>query len=141
MLTHSQAKSIAEARWGRGGTNSYRTTRRGAFYFSCSCHGGFVIDARTLTPEERVAIERYVSPDKARIYSWDGHQVLMHPYRNSGAKVALDATVEDFDFFLLEEDCDWCLAYLFTTIKHRVKPAKSEDAQRTFDQWIKGRVA
>ncbi|WP_454287224.1 hypothetical protein [Rhizobium arsenicireducens] len=140
MLNHSQARSIAEARWGRGGTNSEPTTRRGAFYFSCSGHGGFVIDARALTPEERAAIEPYVSFDTAKSYTWGRHQVLMHPYRTTGAKVALDAVTEQFDFLLLEEDCDWCLAYVFTGIRHRNKPAKGEYAQRTFDQWIKPRI-
>lgn len=43
FLTHSLARSIAEARWGRGGTQSYPVNRR-HYYFACSGHGGFVIE-------------------------------------------------------------------------------------------------
>ncbi|KQS84296.1 hypothetical protein [Rhizobium sp. Leaf383] len=140
MLTHNQARVIAEAVWGRGGTHSEPVNRPGAFYFSCSGHGGFVIDQRALKDEELLAISPHVNFEDARIYSWGKRKTLMHPYRTTGARVSAMAREEDFKFFLLEEDCDWCLAYIFTGIRHRYKPAKEEAAQQTFDQWIKPRM-
>jgi hypothetical protein len=136
MLTHSQARSIAEAVWGRGETHSYRTTRPGAFYFSCSGHGGFVIDVACLTDEELVAISPYVNLEEAELFKWGRKSLFSHPYRRRGGRYSIAATRHVIKFILLEEDCDWCLAYLFTGIRHRDKPAKGEDAQRTFDQWI-----
>jgi hypothetical protein len=137
MLNHTQARSIAEARWGRGGTHSYGVNRPGAFYFSCSGHGGFVIDARSLTDEELIAISPYIELEDATLYKWGRERKLMHPYRTHSFKVSACAELEHFKFFLLEEDYDWCLAYLFTGIRHKEKPSTTEAAaQRTFDQWI-----
>lgn len=141
MLTHSEAKTIAEAAWGRGGTHSEPTTRQGAFCFSCSGHGGFVIDQRALTDEELLAISPYVSFEDATLYTWGKRRTLMQPYRTKGARVSAMSREETFKFFLLEEDCDWCLAYLFTGIRHKKKPADLEAAQRTFDQWIRPRMS
>jgi len=53
LLTREQATGLAESLWGTGGTASDRTNRDGAFCFSCSAHGGFVIDDRALTGRER----------------------------------------------------------------------------------------
>lgn len=141
MLNHSQARSIAECLWGRGGTHSEPINRPGAFYFSCSGHGGFVIDTACLTDEELEAIKPYVSIEQATEYTWGNRSVFMHPYRRRSSKVSVMAIQKTVLFFVLEEDCDWCLAYLFTGIRHKNKPAKGEDAQRTFNQWIKPRVA
>ena len=63
MITHSQARSMAEANWGRGGTKSRRTNRTGAFYFSCSSHGGYIIDGRAMSEEARKAISAYREPE------------------------------------------------------------------------------
>ncbi|TGR74839.1 hypothetical protein EN836_33120 [Mesorhizobium sp. M1C.F.Ca.ET.193.01.1.1] len=138
MLTHSQARSIAEAVWGTGGTHSTRTNRNGAFYFSCSSHGGFVIDARCLAHDEYARIRRYVDPEQAEDYG----KAVNHPYRRRSFKVthAQLCNREDFEFFLLEEDCDWCLAPLMADIRTLDGRMTNEDAQRTFDQWIAPRA-
>lgn len=130
MLTHSQARSIAEARWGRGGTHSYRTNRRGAFYFSCSSHGGFVIDARALQDEEFICIYRYVEPEWATQYGTK----IMHPYRTRTLRTYHPP--KPFRFFLLEEDCDWCLAPHFAGINLIQRPFDPDHVKRTFDQWL-----
>lgn len=135
MLNHSQARIIAEAMWGRGGTSSEPTNRTGAFYFSCSGHGGFVIDTRALTDEELVAISEHVDPEEASIYSWRRRQILIHPYRTRSVIVPLIAEREDFKFILLEEDCAWGLAYICTGIRHRNKPAAAEHVQATFERY------
>lgn len=130
MMTHSMARSIAEAAWGRGGTHSYRTNRYGAFYFSCSGHGGFVIDARALSDEQYIKISKYVPPQQATQYGG----AVMHPYRTRSLRTVHPP--KPFKFFMLEEDCDWCLAPLFANINLVERPFSMELAQRTFDQWI-----
>lgn len=62
------ARHIAEMMWGTGGTSSYRTNRRGAYYYSCSSHGGYVVDSRVLSQREIARIDRYIRPDMLRLY-------------------------------------------------------------------------
>ncbi|MER8983945.1 hypothetical protein [Mesorhizobium sp. M0843] len=135
MLTHSQARSIAEALWGTGGTNSSRTNRAGAFYFSCSGHGGFVIDARALTHEEYLKFRLHKDPEQAQDYG----KAIMHEYRRRSFKVTPTqlANMQDFEFFVLEEDCDWCIAPLMAGIRTLDGYMTDEAAQNTFDRWIK----
>ncbi len=133
MMTHTQARTIAEAAWGRGGTTSYRTNRFGAFYFSCSSHGGFVIDARALSDDQYIAISKYVRPEQATAYGGS----LMHPFRRYRLRTAHPP--KPFKFFMLEEDCDWCLAPLFAGINLIHNPFSDDQAQRTFDRWISSR--
>lgn len=53
VIKHSHARNIAERTWGRDGTTARRTTRPGFYFFSCSGHGGYVVEAQRLTEEER----------------------------------------------------------------------------------------
>lgn len=140
MLTYTQARSIAEARWGRGGTHPHRTTRSGAFYFSCSGHGGFVIDISTLTDAELVAISPYVDIEEAELFKWGRKSLFSHPYRRRGGRYSICASRTVIKFILLEEDCDWCLAYLFTGIRFAKQKDLMVEAQRVFDAWIKPRM-
>ncbi|RUU78233.1 hypothetical protein [Mesorhizobium sp. M7A.F.Ca.MR.362.00.0.0] len=139
MLIHSQARSIAEALWGTGGTHSARTNRAGAFYFSCSGHGGFVIDARCLAHDEYARLCKHAEPEQAQDYG----KAIMHSYRKRSFKVTPTqlANMQDFEFFLLEEDCAWCLAPLMAGIHTLDGYTTCEVAQKTFDQWIKKEAA
>lgn len=56
-------------------------------------------------------------------------------------KISLLAEVETIRFILLEEDCDWVLAYKFTGIKHRRKPAEPTYVERIFNQHFKDKAA
>ena len=58
-----QARPIAELMWGRGGTNAMKTNRRGAYYFSCSSHGGYLVCAKDLTDAERRSLDPYIKPE------------------------------------------------------------------------------
>ena len=107
LLTYEQARQLAEEEWGRGGTDSHPTNRPGAYYFSCSAHGGFVIDTRTLTDTEFLCISKYVQPH----------------FRPPFPRV-----------FLLEEDCNWCLAPYFAGINLIDKPFRDELIKSTFDR-------
>lgn len=57
-------RRIAESMWGRDGTTGYRTNRRGAYYYSCAGHGGYIVDADSLTASERSSIEKYIKPSE-----------------------------------------------------------------------------
>jgi hypothetical protein len=54
------SRRIAEQMWGRDATE-YKTNRKGARYFSCSQHGGYVVDSRCLTDEEKDRIQPYMN--------------------------------------------------------------------------------
>lgn len=139
-LKSANARQIAEARWGRGGTHAYKTNRRGAYYFSCAGHGGFVIAADALTQEEYDAISQYVEPMTATVYARnDNDKVLLywHPFRVNTGKIrnygAAGYKMVEEEFFLLEEDCDWALAVKFADI--RVEGMTKELAEKTFYNW------
>lgn len=143
LLTSAEARQIAEATWGRGGTTTYKTNTRGTFYFSCSGHGGFVIDARVLSDDQRARLAQFVSFDSATRYFAPYGRVygLMTPYRSKSFKVPYDHKTENFDIVLLEEDCAWSLAYVMTTIRRKDdldEPRATEvavAAAKTFWDW------
>ena len=142
LLTSTEARQIAENLWGRGGTSSTRTNTKGAFWFSCSGHGGFVIDTRVIKPEQLENLLKYASTAKVTRYSTTYGKVLglMTPYRSKGIRVPVDYKAEVFDIVVLEEDCDWSLAYMFTTVRMKVEKTGEEvvaaEAAHTFWQWF-----
>lgn len=117
MLNHSQARQIAEAMWGRGGTNSRPTQRPGAFYFSCSGHGGFIIDAKAINPNPE-----YPEPEEYRLY---GNKLWW-----AGRRTTLRTRHEPLygKYYAFEEDCDWCLPVKFAGIW----PEKRQVAEEAF---------
>jgi len=146
-IGHSQARGIAEALWGKGGTNSERCNRPGAFYFSCSGHGGYVVDASILTEQERAKIEEVRSPEPVKILV-QGNRVIgvSNPFTGSRSFRYNSAfgTPEwrAHPVFLFEEDCDWSILEHLTDIrsawslkKQREDPEKhSEEVSRMFEQ-------
>jgi len=61
------ARRIAEAMWGTGGTNATKTNRRGAYYYSCSAHGGYVVSGDCLTEEEKAKLHEYITPEHLNV--------------------------------------------------------------------------
>lgn len=126
LLSGSQARSLAEALWGPRGTTAYRTNRSGAFHFSCSGHGGFVIDDRALTNQERAHLQAAgFKPDACwGVLDADGQIVtIRHPdsqalrprpvsYRAGRGEVPS----HDIPAWVFEEDCDWAAVPVFTGI-------------------------
>ena len=110
MLTHPQARAIAKSQWGAVNASVKVLTHRGAFYFSCASHGGFVIDARTFTEEQRKRLEEFATIEIATTHrSPKDGTVFNHPYRQRAARVASRWPVDTIPFFLFEEDQAWCL--------------------------------
>jgi len=140
MITHSHARSMAEANWGRDGTNSRRTNRTGAFYFSCSSHGGYIIDGRALTEEERTALAAFREPVMTTdVYDpvEDRVRAVFNPFslRNRTVKTLAHWHQRDVEIWAFEEDCDWCLPVIFAGIT--TGGNEPEHALGTFQRWMK----
>lgn len=139
-LTSSLARATAEARWGRGGTTAYKTNRKGAYYFSCSGHGGFVISAKALTAAEYEAVSKYVTPEVMTVYldnETDTVLLAYHPFRQNAGKLrgvgSKGYRAEKEELFLLEEDCAWSLAVILAGIM--TSDMTKEAAEKTFYNW------
>ena len=152
-----QARPIAELMWGRGGTHTYKTNRRGAYYFSCSGHGGYIVCANDLTDAEKVKLEKYVKPVSINIIiqtQKDGKEYVVGvdntPLSRSGTaertyrynRLLGPARWGTFELYLFEEDCDWTILEKFTDI--RLKPqddnptfyeAREAQIEATFSQY------
>ncbi|MES0188971.1 hypothetical protein NKK48_30370 [Mesorhizobium sp. C386A] len=102
----------------------------GAFYFSCSGHGGFVIDARALTHEEYLKFRLHKDPSRPGLRQ--GRHARIPAPLVQGHPTQL-ANMQDFEFFVLEEDCDWCIAPLMAGIRTLDGYMTDEAAQNTFD--------
>jgi hypothetical protein len=124
--TTINARRIAELLWGRGGTIAYKTNRKGTYYYSCSAHGGYVVDGRVLTETEKAKINRHVKPETLNflvdsetneVYGVSYNTFTCYGKRNfkypAGKKVEWK-TVEVYTF---EEDCAWAVLELYTNIR------------------------
>lgn len=61
----------------------------------------------------------------------------MHRHRSRGFKMPFDYTTESGEFYLFEEDCAWCLAYLLADIKRTTDGAETKAAAiGTFWRWF-----
>jgi hypothetical protein len=137
MLKHTEARSIAESNWGTGGTHAYKTNRRGAYYFSCSGHGGFVIDDKALTETERAKLAEHATPDVYTLYEAGKKRRVMFATRSRAFRIAYDAKQTPGRYWLLEEDSAWCLAYVCCSITAAgMTGDAAEIAKGTFWHWF-----
>lgn len=139
MITASQARSMAETRWGRGGTHGYRTNTRGTFYYGCSSHGGYVIDGRCLTDAARISICQHLQMPQAsatEILNIASQKVTQfrgpENYRTLRYN-ALTETHREVPIFFAEEDCDWAVIEFFTDI--RVKGHENRDHRSVIETY------
>lgn len=136
MLSDAEARTIAESNWGTGGTHAYKTNRRGAFYFACSGHGGFVIDCAALSDVEAAQLSAFVTFDSYTRYTSGANTRVMFQGRTRGFKMPYDCTQEEGQYVLLEEDCAWALAYVMTGIRRKDDGVEADlAAKSTFDRW------
>ena len=126
LLSHAQGRYLAESLWGPYGTTAYRTNRRGAFYFSCSGHGGYVIDDRALTDDERKKLTGAgFSLEKCwGVRNINGDIVTVrHPYsevqhpRKITYTMGREYVDRDIPVWVFEEDCDWAAVQVYTGIR------------------------
>jgi hypothetical protein len=113
--------------WGPGGTTAHRTNRTGAFYFSCSGHGGYVIDDRALTDAERdqLTAAGFKADACWGVRGQDGsivkvrhpHSEVQHPRKVTFYPGRGEYQDNAIPVWVFEEDCDWAAVYVFTGIR------------------------
>lgn len=143
MLTSGNARNFANALWGTV-NHTRKTNRKGAFYFDCAGHGGFVIDDATLQPEERAQFKRYLSSWQCTQYIDTAGKVraFVHSEGSRRTRVVTGyVTRRCFDVWVAEEDCDWAAVILFSSIRLKNDPHSLAEARRTFDHWLRERAA
>jgi hypothetical protein len=147
-LSSAKARSFAECNWGYGGTNQVKTTRRGAYYFSCSGHGGYVVDANALSVQEYENIVKYAKPEKCFVTLVDGEvKFFQNPITTRRQRYKLYQNMEQktVEVFFFEEDCDWAILEKFTDIRlvgGYEDLAKHEEAiNGTFTRWHEPKAA
>lgn len=131
MITHSQARNLAESRWGRGGTSSETTGHPGIFYFSCSSHGGFIIDGKAyhlqgLQPQTVTAIVGKTGK-VLKVRAPESRRTLGY-YPSLG-----QTCIDGYPVYYAEEDCDWCHPVLEIPT---LWPHQKENARQTFWNWF-----
>jgi hypothetical protein len=142
-IDSSIARTLAEQAWGRGGTHSYKTTRKGIYYFSCSGHGGYVVDKKLLDSGELHFINKFVNSQKIRIlgeYNKGEKYVLDYVGPDSqktkwrANPITRDYFQEEYEFYLFEEDCAWSILEKFTGIRSEGFKATAEERKQMIDQ-------
>lgn len=131
-----QARAIAEMKWGRDGTNAFKVNRNGAYYFSCSGHGGYLVNANALTEAETEKIQPFGTREYINILvqdRMDGKWVVgvdnspMSRTITRTRRFSYDARLgsvswERYYIYAFEEDCAWSILEKFTDI--RIKDSK-----------------
>ncbi len=148
-LTHAIARNIAENVWGRGGTHYSKCNLSGAYYFSCSSHGGYVVEKSFLLPSEIAEVEKYIKPCKLWFLVQNG-KILNVDYssfsdskRRRSFKVnpLLPFVWEELEIYLFEEDCAWAVLEAFTsfkTVSSNEKEDRKKIAFETLNFWFCG---
>ncbi len=148
-IDSSLAKTLAEQAWGRGGTHSYKTNRKGVYYFSCSGHGGYIVDLKRLSASEIEAIKEHINLSTLRMVIQDteeGEVILSirgddclkrTPVKYNPAKG--NASWKTYDYFVFEEDCAWSILEKFTDIRSEGFSLSKEEREQvindTFNRW------
>jgi len=138
------ARTIAEYQWGLNGTHSARTNRKGAYYYACSGHGGYVLDPRCLTGDEVAKLETFgFKPDHYDVLI-QGDNIIgvnLNPIKSFGPwkskRHRFDPSKGHTDWhrqyvYIFEEDCDWAVLEFCTDI--RVK--KTHLTKEISEEWI-----
>lgn len=138
-LSPGKARRFAETAWGRGGTKALKTTRKGVYYFSCSGHGGYVVDASRLSKEEYDAIRPFARPDNCLVvYLRNSGKVTFwqNPWSVSkqSYKIYQDSEKIYREVFFFEEDCAWSILEKFTNI--RLKESSHKLSKKEYDAYV-----
>lgn len=122
------ARNLAEQLWGRGGTTALKTNRKGVYYFTCSAHGGYIMDAKVLSDQEKTEIMKQVHPIKATLFIQhrkDGDYVLAQDFQGFGGRPARCCyAIEygpiervEYPIYVFEEDCEYKVLESCTDIR------------------------
>lgn len=147
FISGSRARTLAETNWGTGGTHAYRTNRKGVFYYSCSGHGGYVVDGNALTFDERANIDRYQTPEIVWAIIDNETGVIRktsNPYSMKAFRARYYHTErldKNYPIYFFEEDCAWAILEKFTDIRAKgrnLTPEQQDEfIDETFKRWAK----
>jgi len=153
MAYKFNARNVAEKMWGTGGTNAYGTNRKGAYYYSCSGHGGYVIKKEAFTEQELEDVSKYAKPnfinlltnkETGEVYGTDYTPVqrCLTGRERRRFRYPAGAPVEwrPYEFFVFEEDCDWAIVEVLTDIRsggfeNLTEEKRKEFATQSFNKW------
>lgn len=151
FISGSRARTLAETAWGTGGTHAYRTNRKGAFYYSCSSHGGYIVDGNALTDDERAKIDEYIKPEIvwAIVNNETGKvRKTSNPFsiRCFCARYyETERLDKEYPIYFFEEDCVWAILEKFTDIRARGTNLTPEERDifidKVFKTWIEPKAA
>lgn len=134
MITTGQANSVAQTQWGKI-HKYYKTNRKGAYFFDCSRHGGYIIDGRCLSLDETNNLLKYLEPEYAtEAYNFPEGKVVGFRGPFSRMKLGyycLTQRTRQIPIFYGEEDCAWSVIEKFTDIR----TAAQTDPEQTFWNW------
>jgi hypothetical protein len=137
-----QARAIAELKWGRGGTNALKTNRKGAYYYSCSSHGGYIVCANDLTEAEKESLNQYTKPEYINLMVQTQHDGLEYVIRVDNTPMSRYGEVSKsysynpqngsvrwvkYYIYTFEEDCEWSILEKFTNIRLKEELKLSAD--------------
>lgn len=145
-LTHAIARRIAMSMWGRGGTSSYPTTRKGVWCFSCSSHGGYIVDPSALTAEEYEAINSRNVRFKYDLNllvqtTTEGDMIIAirmpfaRPYKAKYFGGLGPVRWVSWEYFAFEEDTAWAVLVHETGITDTALQATEEHIANTVAHW------
>jgi len=163
-LTHPIARNIAEGMWGRGGTSSTHYPFPGIFYFSCSGHGGYIVDGMFFSPQEIEFLAkygfypehlylRYVTSLKSPVelagisysnFSCYAKSLPAKFYSKNQSFIDVRWGWVYYPIYLFEEDCDWAMLEMMRPDILAVSLANhnmlndeySQMVFNTFNRWI-----
>lgn len=137
-INHSRARSLAEQSWGSGGTNAYKTNRKGVYYFACSSHGGYIVNPKMLAEEEKHLINKYMTPEKIMlaVQNQEGVDYVLgyqHPCAPRQKIIKYQPALGEFrwveyEFYEFEEDCAWAILEYYTDVQTQF-PGTERDPQ------------
>jgi len=148
-------RQIAEAMWGTGGTHAVKTNRKGAYYYSCSANGGYVVSLNALTEEEKSLLNQYTETMKIQALvqnRTDGDYIIAVSLSGIQRYVGKNRRYRytphlgqvkwvDIEFYAFEEDCDWAILEKLTDVKtldreSTCTPEKRQEiVDNTFERW------
>lgn len=145
-LTGAIARRIAEVMWGTGGTSAYKVPVKGAYYYACSGHGGFVAETKLFTEEQlkhlpteelNILVQNQNGTDVVIAVSTYG---IGYSWRQRYPKYYTKYSVprwKKYKVVVLEEDCNWALFAHFLGIESLPKElnANEEDVRRSILRW------
>lgn len=136
----SIARSIARKRWEV--QVSYGTSRKWAYYYSCSRHWWFVIAKDTLADEEiRNLSSVWIEPEKTcvkkiRRVDYDGTPLPhKYTYKTWYSYKEPNDTYMNKEFYIFEEDCDWAIVVWLLGIYYFQKWKDKEEHMKMLDTY------